>query len=269
MSVAAFDLIDWSVVQESLLGFVPLFRMWALKHVSRYCAVGHMQIQWGFWDHDRCPCCHLPNEMTTHLLLCQHPGMKLTWSIQVDTIKDWMEEVDTHPNIIECFIVMLMTRDSNDSFAANSSNFCWDVALAQDKIGWQNLVEGKLSMLWRDLQDEHYSSIGSWWSSSKWAASLATQLLELVHAMWLFRNSILHGRDRQGLKCADTLALENAIWEEFALGTLGLAQHGHHYIHRGRDDVNALSADDKQAWLQGIWLARSSRSFSSADLQCQ
>ena len=109
MSVAAFDLIDWSVVWESLLGFAPLFRMWASKHVSRYCAVGHMQIRWGFWDHDHCPCCHLPNEMTTHLLLCQHPGMKLTWSIQVDTLKDWMEEVDTHPNIIECFITMLTT----------------------------------------------------------------------------------------------------------------------------------------------------------------
>ena len=161
MSVAAFDLIDWSAVWESLLGFAPLFCMWASKHVSRYCAVGHMQIRWGFWDHDCCPCCHLPDETTTHLLLCQHPGMKLTWSIQVDTLKDWMEEVDTHPNIIEWFIAMLMTRDSSDSFAANSSNFCQDVALAQDKIGWQNLVEGKLSMLWRDLQDEHYSSIGS------------------------------------------------------------------------------------------------------------
>ena len=44
MSVAAFDLIDWSVVWESLLGFAPLFHMWASKHVSRYCAVGHMQI---------------------------------------------------------------------------------------------------------------------------------------------------------------------------------------------------------------------------------
>ena len=78
-------------------------------------------------------------------------------------------------------------------------------------------------MLWRDLQDEHYSSIGSRQSSSKWAAGLATQLLELVHAMWLFRNSILHKRDQQGLKCADALALENAIQEEFALGTSGLA----------------------------------------------
>ena len=124
-------------------------------------------------------------------------------------------------------------------------------------------------MLWRDLQDEHYSSIGSRRSSSKWAASLATQLLELVHAMWLFRNSILHERDRQGLKRADALALENAIREEFALGTSGLARRDHHYIRRGRDDVNALSADDKQAWLQGIQLARSSQSSSSADLQCQ
>ena len=178
--------------------------------------------------------------------------MELTWSIQVNTLKDWMEEVDTHPNIIKCFIMTLMTRDSNDSFAANSSNFCRDMALAQVKIGWQNLVEGKLSMLWRDLQDEHCSSIGSQWSSSRWAAGLATQLLELVHAMWLFWNSILHECDRQGLKCADALALENAIWEEFALGTSGLAQCDHHYIRRGWDDVNALSADDKQAWLRGI-----------------
>ena len=33
MDAAVFHLVDWTAVRESLLGFSPLFRMWASRHV--------------------------------------------------------------------------------------------------------------------------------------------------------------------------------------------------------------------------------------------
>jgi hypothetical protein len=181
-----------------------------------------------------------------------------------------MVEADTHPDIVTCFITTLTSCDPTALFSNSCSAFCRDAALVQDSIGWQNSVKGKLSTLWGALEETHYSFINSQCSSSKWSAGLVTQLLEFIHAVWLFRNSILREHNQQGLKREDALALETAIREELTLGTSGLAHRDHHYIHRGRGDVNAaLSSDDKQAWLQGIRLTRNSRSSSSADLQCQ
>ena len=80
----------------ALLDFSPLFRMWALKHVSCYCPVGHMQLCWCFWDHTRCPCCQQDDEMTTHLLTCPHTGMTTTWLLNVTLLQQWLEDCDTH-----------------------------------------------------------------------------------------------------------------------------------------------------------------------------
>ena len=57
-----------------------------------------MQLRWGFWDHNHCPCCHQPDEMTTHLFLCRHSGMTLTWETGIDIISDWLRGGNTPRN---------------------------------------------------------------------------------------------------------------------------------------------------------------------------
>ena len=102
----------------ALLDFSPLFRMWALKHVSRYCPVGHMELHWWFWDHARCPCCQQDNEMTTHLLTCPHTGMTSTWLSNVTLLQQWLEDCDTHPDIVFCLIKTLETHNPEQLFMA-------------------------------------------------------------------------------------------------------------------------------------------------------
>ena len=79
MSLVSFNLVDWTLIQSALLDFPPLFCLWAPKHVNHSCPVGHVQIWWQFWDHNHCPCCQQDNEMTAHLLICPHFGMRSTW----------------------------------------------------------------------------------------------------------------------------------------------------------------------------------------------
>jgi hypothetical protein len=49
--------------------------------------------------------------------------------------------------------------------------------------------------------------------------------------------------------------LTTAIQEQFLLGLDGLQAWDHHFITRGQDTVNALPANNKQAWLSGIRIA--------------
>jgi hypothetical protein len=67
---------------------------------------------------------------------------------------------------------------------------------------------------------------------------------------------VLHERDAQGLKLKDGRALKEAVQNQLALGLDGLHAQDHHYISRGHACILALPADNKQAWLSGIRLAR-------------
>ena len=156
----------------ALLDFSPLFRLWASKHVSHYCSVGHMQIWWQFWDHDRCPCCQQEDETTTHLLICPHTGMTSTWLSNVTLLHQWLEEVDTHPDITLCFVQTLEMRNPGQLFTAFSTQACQAAAAEQDSIRWQNFIEGKLSKRWKQLQELHYREGASQRSVTHWMHSL-------------------------------------------------------------------------------------------------
>jgi hypothetical protein len=54
----------------------------------------------------------------------------------------------------------------------------------------------------------------------------------------------------------DSQQLATAIQEHFLLGLDGLQARDRHFITRGQATVNALPADNKQAWLNGIHIAR-------------
>jgi hypothetical protein len=55
MTADGFDLVNWQAVHRSLDDFPEMFRVWASKHMSRFCGVRRMQKICGFWDNSRCP----------------------------------------------------------------------------------------------------------------------------------------------------------------------------------------------------------------------
>jgi hypothetical protein len=68
---------------------------------------------------------------------------------------------------------------------------------------------------------------------------------------------VLHKQDeQQGLRLQDGRALLVAIEDQFAVGLDGLHVYDRRYISRGHDNILALLAAHKKAWLSGIHLAR-------------
>jgi hypothetical protein len=59
---AAFDDIDWPAMATATNLFPPLYRLWVSKHVSGFFGIGTMMLNWGFWEHSKCPCCSHPRE---------------------------------------------------------------------------------------------------------------------------------------------------------------------------------------------------------------
>ena len=73
----------------------------------------------------------------------------------------------------------------------NLSDDFFTFAKSQDKIGWLRFLEGMVSKeLPRLVQKRDLD--GDIGDVDKWMTLLITQLLEVVHGMWIYRNVVVH-----------------------------------------------------------------------------
>lgn len=173
----------------------------------------------------------------------------------MEELETWLAEEDTAPDITECIMQTLQPREPT-AFEQFGKGLATQAAIDQDMIGWFHFVEGKMAISWEAAQQEHYRRKCSNKSGRTWAMGLVTQLYTLAHNQWIYRNSVLHERDAQGLRIKEGEDLENSINEQFEIGVDGMNPADWHFIERGREEVGNLSVSDKKAWLSGITIAR-------------
>ena len=256
LATNSFDRVDWDATAKAIDTYPPLFRLWAAKHVHNWSGVAQRMKEWKFWDSDICPCCHNTVETTRHVAICPDERLLGTWTEKLDGLEAWLEDTDTDPNITSCIMVTLRTRSPLARFEDNAAPSIAMTARAQDIIGWHNLLEGRISKLWRTQQHRHYLAQRSLRSSDKWARDLVCNLLEVSHAMWTKRNSIVHEKAANGLRMAEAQQLEDDIRMEFELGHDGLHENDKWLLNDGIESVLSLTGYDQQTWLTDIRLAR-------------
>ena len=159
-------------------------------------------------------------------------------------------------DIQHCIISALSTQKINQSFQALSHELSLPAAIAQDNIRWVAFMEGRISMLWRKHQAEHYRDIHSKQSTGKWVAGLVTSLLSVTHSQWTHHNSILHAHDAHGLCVTMGKELETAIDLQFQSGLEGLHPWDYHLIERGKEQAHHMTSPGQLSWLLSIHIAR-------------
>ena len=126
------------------------------KHVSGFFGIGKMMKHWNFWEHQKCPCCQHVKEDKHHLLTCPEPSCVAKWADSVNGLQEWLQDVDTAPDIQHCIISALSAWWIDQSFQEVSHDLSLPATLAQDRIGWVAFMEGHISTLWRKHQAAHY-----------------------------------------------------------------------------------------------------------------
>ena len=226
------------------------------KHVSGFFALGKMMKHWDFWDHQKCPCCSHIKEDKAHLLTCPEVSCATRWEQSIQGLREWLQEMDTAPDIQYCLVNTLAAQRVAQSFQAFGRGIAGPAAVAQDHIRWLHLTEGEVSRTWRQIQSDYYHSIASKRSASKWAMGLVTTLLSMTHSQWTHHNNILHARDAQGLQLKEGQELDMvAITLQFQSGLEGLHPKDYHLIERGKDRVSRMTGPGKLSWLSSIRIA--------------
>ena len=213
LSKTAFDLVDWEGVYEAMVAFPDLFCMWVTKHVTGWCGTNRKLYQWDLRDDCICPCCDTGAiERPRHLMICPSPQLQETWETRMEGFSEWCIETDTSPEITDCFLRTLQSRDPTSKFSHFATEMTLQAALEQETIGWFSTLEGRISKKWQFIQERYWLEAGLSKSIRTWNKELITNLLHISHAMWTSRNTMhVHKQHKNGLPLAEGNELTEAV----------------------------------------------------------
>jgi len=67
-----------------------------------------------------------------------------------------------------------------------------EAARMQDRIGWFELMNGKIAIQLVQFQEQYCMTNNDGLNGKSWSSSMVRQLLDMSHSQWLYRNFSLH-----------------------------------------------------------------------------
>jgi hypothetical protein len=150
------------------------------------------------------------------------PGEDRT-RLLIDTVEDlekWMEtDGKTDPEIIHGVPKYLLMHDDKPfSQLGYMSEKMRVLTESQDKIGWQNFMEGYISAQFYNIQRFHLLMSGGYLNGSDWTKQFISKNLQITHSQWIYRNISLHDKQQGYLPHK---RLEDLLQEILELSELG------------------------------------------------
>ena len=151
-----------------------------------------------YWEKgadSKCPNCGIENEKAAHLTVCKSEGRTLLFETHVDKIKEWLSSHKTQPNLALAIFRYVQGRGQRSWSSLIGGHFP-RLAVKQDKIGWRNFTEGKLSVEFRRIQSEYLAGHSTRLTVDSWLKGFVGKLLELTHSQWIYRCITKHHKTK-------------------------------------------------------------------------
>ena len=139
-----------------------------------------------------------------------------------------------------------------------------ELATSQDKIGWRRFTEGCISKKIHDRQSFHLRMSNSKLNGSDWTKQLISQLLQITHSQWIYRNISLHDKSTGYLhnKTADELATE--IHRLAELNPEEIPNDSRFLLEMDRGQLIKGHVETQAYWVTAVRVARTARAKKSA-----
>jgi hypothetical protein len=133
--------------------------------------VGKFMMRWKQQESPDCPRCGEFEDMA-QVWRCHGNDADQVWINGLDNLQDWMESHDTDPDLALLLIDLLQSwRD--DTPLSNNPPYGLDLlAMRQQELGGQALLEGCLSFKWEACQQAYLTFIRSCRTGKRWAVQI-------------------------------------------------------------------------------------------------
>jgi hypothetical protein len=227
----------------------PIKQHWIVKHSTGICGVNEKLVQWKEKDSAVCVRCGMI-ENAGHVWQCQHNSSLLLWNQSLLELQEWMVNNSASPMITQALIQGL-----RNWYNGNPGPRWCPITTAQQSIGWQHVITGKLHVIWIEVQQQHFIQTGRGKKSSlRWLSQLISGIWKIAWNLWDKRNEYEHNDDQQNRNIAYSTQIE----QELAYGFADL-HTSCHYVFSDREITHLRSTatvEYKRNWLELVGAAR-------------
>jgi hypothetical protein len=215
-----FESINWSATHAAVRGLTPADHRFVTKFVFKMLPLGARLRQRKAHIPSNCPTCAEPSEDDWHWITC--PG-RTEWRAQQGLqFACFLGTLKTSPSIINILVraykSVLATGDCD--FAADTYSDDEQVVVdSQSRIGWPHILFGRLSSAWSVLQKEHLvreEIDQKKFSAAHWTSKVHKYIWQRLHALWLLRNTALHGTTFQESEATRRTRITPLVLELYA-----------------------------------------------------
>lgn len=186
------QLIDWEVHHHAIKTFKSTQRKTLLQVIHRWLPTNsHPALSNPLTS--ICPLCHIHLETNDHFLICTHEYYTKSWEADILIWHTKVQELNLDP-ILAYYIILTLTQLQLFT-SIDNIEFCEGVYkklyFEQNTIGWQQVLFGRLSTTWVDIQNDYLQE-----STSKGLTIISsiTLLFQLILNRWKNRCHHQHGQ---------------------------------------------------------------------------
>ena len=135
-----------------------------------------------------------------------------------------------------------------------------------DRIGWRNVLEGKVSNALLQMQQEHLVQTRSLLSIDSWTRGFLDKLLSLTHTQWICRNLTKHHRTKGTKALASREEILKEIEHQLCLGSDGLSHDARCLLEIPAEELYGKPTSELQYWLNAAVASRQAAGDESGGL---
>jgi hypothetical protein len=136
-----------------------------------------------------------------------------------------------------------------------------NVAIESDRLGWDSLLEGRITTLWLPLVSQLLSKLSCSLLPLTWGWQFINKLHNIIHKQWIYPNTSIHYQGTDGLTMLEHHKIINRV-EEYALTNPEELLPRHQYLMEA--DFKTLGSSP--AYNRQVWLANVDSAVADATL---
>ena len=137
------------------------------------------------------------------------------FQISVSELSSWMKETLGDTTVAGTIEMYLLARDTvTMSHCIHGNNADLRTAASEsDLLGWDSFIEGRIVKQWHTVAAPFLLSRSSAILPHFWARTLITKLHNIIHKQWIYRNSVIHFRGKDGWSLPEQHAIMSKVSE--------------------------------------------------------
>ena len=176
-----------------------------------------------------CPCCDDLMEDRDHILRCPAPARNRWRHAFLQSVAAYCVTQHTYPPLqallMDALRQWLYSSPTNPTYEPDRAHYPQHfhiLIVAQSRIGWRQVFNGRFSTEWSDHQDAHYYRMRATIplknkSGLTWQVGLINLIWDKWHELWKIRNADVHGKDLVGKAAAEKREVTRKLKAIYAL----------------------------------------------------